>query len=233
MAIDFTSQEKGVLAKLFPGDLLSKVVTLIRDAILASEKFAAAVTTIVAKAIFGVGKAEEIPNALVGMVDEAAKRHSTTMTDEGFCQRLKAALGDPSVFADLCQRLDQRDRAERTATAERRLTVIREGLQSHFGLERPDQVADSLVQLIFSRRVLGGRESTWPEKVSPAIGQIEEEMLQTIEGLVPKRPKKLADLGPFVRLLLIEGITPDDAESVRNALSERDEFAKLVIVKKG
>lgn len=208
---------------------LSQVAAyIVKEVLPRMQSFRDWVIALICETIFGVAKPEEIPSKLIEMADEAAKRHSTTMTDDDFRKRLKTALGDPEVFEPLCHRLDQHDRAVRRDTAERRLTVIRAALQKHFGLERPEQVAESLVQTIFGRRALDGREPSWPEKAETAIALLEQEMVQTIEGLLkPKRPKTL-DLTPYARLLLTEGITPDDKEAVKNALGEREEIRKYL-----
>jgi len=90
MPVEYTPEEKRVLARLFPDELLSKLVTTIRDAILTSEKFAAAVRAVKAKAIFGV-EPEKISGAIVAMVDEAVRRHQPdVMSEQEFLERLKA-----------------------------------------------------------------------------------------------------------------------------------------------
>lgn len=224
MSVEFTPQEKGVLAKLLPGDLLSKVVTLIRDAILASEKFATVVVSTVAKAVFGVEGPEQIPGAIVGMVDEAAKRHVATMTDEEFLERLKAALGSPEVMEILGPIVLGLRRAEVREADKDRGSAIREQVGVRYGA---DNVSEALVRLVKDKLVLRGHPDSWSARIADYLEKLEGQAASTIQDLLLKKHEG-ADVSAYGKFVVLSGVDPENSRAVHKLLAERDVIGALL-----
>ena len=224
MAVDFTPEERGVLAKLFPGDLLSKVVTLIRDAILASEKFAAKVAETAAKAIFGVEDLSGIPGAIVGMVDEAVRRHQTAMPEQEFLERLRSALGKPEVIKILGPIVLDLRRAEVREADAGRSSAIREQIGIRYGA---DNVPEPLVRLVRDKLVLRGHPDGWSNKISLFLARLEEQATETIRGLLLKKYEE-EDVSAFGRFVVLSGVDPENPRAVHELLSDRESIGEML-----
>jgi hypothetical protein len=219
MPVDFTPEEKGVLSRLFPGELLSKLVTTIRDAILTSEKFAAAVTATAAKVIFGVEEPKGIPGAIVGMVDEAVRRHQPgAMSEQEFLERLKAALGRPEVVEVLGPIVLELRRAEVREADAGRTSAIREQIGVRYGA---DNIPEPLVRLVRDKLVLRGHPDGWPAKIASFLEKLEEQATETIRSLLLKKYEG-EDVAAFGRFVVLSGVDPENPQAVHELLADRE-----------
>ncbi|MCL5407292.1 MAG: hypothetical protein M1429_02240 [Patescibacteria group bacterium] len=240
---EFTSQEGELLGRLFPNGLATKLVIVIRDAILAAPKFAEKVQEITSLTICTVLGIEKLSDLRLKL-ESAGNDIPASVSRE-----LEARLRDPSFVISLAEMLASNEaactrlgnainecREKQLGEAEIRRLDNLTGTVTNFYFERDSdpnktilskEAVKPLVNRLNKEMVVKGlKASQYSSAIAKTIPEWETQMTELIVGLCKARTNKQLIESTAV-LLVLEGL-PLETKVVRARLEREEDIASFL-----
>jgi len=228
-SVSFTEEEKRHLGRIFPGNLFSKVVTVIRDAISSAPKLTDRLSQEVAVA---VEAATNGLSASIGTVVDQLIRDPATLTAiaEGIAK-------NPSACQTLWQALEKCQKEAQTKYEGERIEALSESIVAFYKerdpeVELPAVTVERLVAQIKEQGIVyRQRWDKYPGLVAKWLEEQEKVITEVISSLVKAKTDPALVAG-YARKLVLEGLTASK-EIVRERLEKEEEDIGPALKKRG